>query len=148
MEVDAPTDALRAARLGAPVIMLDNFTPDMIQETVSALEAEGLRGAVELEASGGITLENVAGYGRSGGGLRVGGLHDQLGPVPGHGTGRAVARSYSPSIFRASAFLGSTSSMSRQHSAALDFWPRWRWHWALRASTSVSYLPMLSALSK
>lgn len=66
VEADAPADALRAARLGAPVIMLDNFTPDMIQETVSALEAEGLRGAVELEASGGITLENIAEYGRSG----------------------------------------------------------------------------------
>ena len=66
VEADTPADALRAARLGAPVILLDNFTISMICDTVSMLEGEGLRGNVELEASGGITMHNISEYGRSG----------------------------------------------------------------------------------
>lgn len=66
VEVDAPQDAVLAARLGAPVIMLDNFTPDEIRRTVEELDGRGLRRGVELEASGGITLQNIAEYGRSG----------------------------------------------------------------------------------
>lgn len=66
VEVDTTVDALLAAKLGAPVIMLDNFTPEMIRETVEKLEDEGLRNDIKLEASGGITIENIAEYGRSG----------------------------------------------------------------------------------
>lgn len=66
VEVDTTQDALLAARLGAPVILLDNFEPAEIREAVSALEQEDLRGDVELEASGGITVQNIAEYGRSG----------------------------------------------------------------------------------
>lgn len=66
VEVDTAQDALLAARLGAPVILLDNFEPEEIRGVVSALEREGLRGGVELEASGGITAQNIAEYGRSG----------------------------------------------------------------------------------
>ena len=66
VEADAPADAMAAARLGAPVILLDNFTPREVRGVVSALQKEGLRDSVELEASGGITPENVAEYGRAG----------------------------------------------------------------------------------
>ena len=66
VEADAPSDVLQAARLGAPVILLDNFTACMIRDAISMLEDEGLRGRVELEASGGITTQNIAEYGRSG----------------------------------------------------------------------------------
>ena len=66
VEVDTPQDALLAARLGAPMILLDNFDPADIRDTVAALEREGLRGDVALEASGGITLRNIDEYGKSG----------------------------------------------------------------------------------
>ena len=66
VEVDTPADALLAARLGAPVILLDNFAVPMIRDAVSMLEDAGLREKVELEASGGITMHNISEYGRSG----------------------------------------------------------------------------------
>jgi len=44
---------------GINIVMLDNFTPDQLREAVSLRDAMGLKGKVELEASGGITLENV-----------------------------------------------------------------------------------------
>lgn len=66
VEVDTPSDALVAARLGAPAILLDNFDPHMIHDTIQNLQEEGLRHSVELEASGGITLENISEYGHSG----------------------------------------------------------------------------------
>ena len=66
VEVDTCEDALRVSRMGAPRILLDNFTPDGIRSVVSALVREGLRDSVKLEASGGITLENIAEYGNSG----------------------------------------------------------------------------------
>ncbi len=66
VEVDTIQDALRAARFGAPLILLDNFTPEDIQRTVSALVRDGLRDTVKLEASGGITAGNIELYGSSG----------------------------------------------------------------------------------
>lgn len=66
VEVDTPSDCILAATLGAPIILLDNFTPEMIQGTISELEGVGLRSSVKLEASGGITIENVAAYGATG----------------------------------------------------------------------------------
>ncbi|HEC57609.1 MAG TPA: nicotinate-nucleotide diphosphorylase (carboxylating), partial [Candidatus Syntrophoarchaeum butanivorans] len=52
--------------LGADVIMFDNMRPDEIREAISSLEARGLRERVLLEASGGITLDNVSEYAASG----------------------------------------------------------------------------------
>ncbi|OFV66988.1 MAG: nicotinate-nucleotide pyrophosphorylase [Candidatus Syntrophoarchaeum butanivorans] len=66
VEVTAAEDALRAAELGADVIMFDNMRPDEIREAISSLEARGLRERVLLEASGGITLDNVSEYAASG----------------------------------------------------------------------------------
>jgi nicotinate-nucleotide pyrophosphorylase (carboxylating) len=42
-------------------IMLDNYTPDQLQEAVALIG-----GAYETEASGGITLENIVDYARTG----------------------------------------------------------------------------------
>lgn len=64
IEVEAETadEAVRAARAGAGVVMLDNMTPDGVKEALAALEAAGLRDRVTVEASGGITEETVGAY--------------------------------------------------------------------------------------
>ncbi|MBO8175100.1 MAG: carboxylating nicotinate-nucleotide diphosphorylase [Thermococcus sp.] len=62
VEVESLEDALRAAKLGADVIMLDNMTPKQVEETLKALKREGLREKVKIEVSGGITEENIQDY--------------------------------------------------------------------------------------
>jgi len=47
VEVESLEDALRAAKLGADVIMLDNMTPELVEETLKALKREGLREKVK-----------------------------------------------------------------------------------------------------
>ena len=64
--MDTPSDCMLAATLGAPIILLDNFTPDQIQNAILELERVGLRDSVKLEASGGITAENITLYGATG----------------------------------------------------------------------------------
>jgi nicotinate-nucleotide pyrophosphorylase (carboxylating) len=59
VEVTNAADALKAAEAGADVIMLDNFSPKQIEEAIKVLEKAGFFGKVLLEASGGITAENV-----------------------------------------------------------------------------------------
>ncbi|WP_297435284.1 carboxylating nicotinate-nucleotide diphosphorylase [Thermococcus sp.] len=62
VEVEILEDALRAARAGADVVMLDNMTPGEITETIEALKREDLRDGVKIEVSGGITPENIEEY--------------------------------------------------------------------------------------
>ena len=59
VEVDTQSDAIMAASLGVPIIMLDNFTPQRISSTTSHLRKIGLRDKVRLEASGGINAKNI-----------------------------------------------------------------------------------------
>jgi nicotinate-nucleotide pyrophosphorylase (carboxylating) len=59
VEVTSAADALEAAVAGADVIMLDNFSPKQIGGAMKVLEKAGFFGKVLLEASGGITTENV-----------------------------------------------------------------------------------------
>jgi len=59
VEVDTQSDAVIAASLGVPIIMLDNFTPQRISSTISTLRKLGLRDKVRLEASGGINAKNI-----------------------------------------------------------------------------------------
>jgi nicotinate-nucleotide pyrophosphorylase (carboxylating) len=66
VEVEGVGDAVKAADLGADIIMLDNFKPEQISEVVKLFEARGLRGKVLLEASGGINEWNIADYAESG----------------------------------------------------------------------------------
>ena len=65
-EVETIDDAVIAARAGAAVIMLDNFSPDRVRQAVGRLRKAGLRENVLIEASGGITDRNVSSYGKSG----------------------------------------------------------------------------------
>ena len=62
VEVESLEDALKAAKAGADVVMLDNMSPAEIAETVEALGREGLRERVKIEVSGGITPENIEEY--------------------------------------------------------------------------------------
>ncbi|HEX2973334.1 MAG TPA: carboxylating nicotinate-nucleotide diphosphorylase [Tepidisphaeraceae bacterium] len=44
---------------GIDIILLDNFNPDQMRKAVAMRDAAGLHGKVELEASGGVNLNNV-----------------------------------------------------------------------------------------
>ena len=66
VEVSTPPDAVRAAELGADVVMLDNMSPGEVREALKLLEERGLRGRVMVEASGGVTPENIADYAATG----------------------------------------------------------------------------------
>jgi len=66
VEVTTPDDALKVAMLDVDIIMLDNFSPDQIKEAIDLLKKAGLIGKVLLEASGGITSENLLDYASAG----------------------------------------------------------------------------------
>ncbi|SFB68512.1 nicotinate-nucleotide pyrophosphorylase [carboxylating] [Halobiforma haloterrestris] len=64
VEVETVEDAPRAVEAGADVVLLDNMTPD---ETAAAVERLAEEGADALtEASGGITVDDVAAYASTG----------------------------------------------------------------------------------
>ena len=62
VEVTSATDALKAAEAGADIIMLDNFSPKQIKETIKSLKKAGFFGKILLEVSGGITEQNLLEY--------------------------------------------------------------------------------------
>lgn len=66
VEVSNTKDALVAAEAGADIIMFDNMQPSEIKKAVTALQKNKLREKVILEASGGITLQNIAEYAKTG----------------------------------------------------------------------------------
>jgi nicotinate-nucleotide pyrophosphorylase (carboxylating) len=66
IEVENQEDALLAASAGANIIMLDNFTPKEIINTINKLKNTKLRKQVTLEASGGINEKNIGTYAKTG----------------------------------------------------------------------------------
>jgi nicotinate-nucleotide pyrophosphorylase (carboxylating) len=66
VEVTNTEDALTAAEAGADMIMLDNFSPEQAAKAVALLEKKKLREKVLLEASGGITSENIGAFASTG----------------------------------------------------------------------------------
>jgi len=66
VEVENQEDALLAASTGVNIIMLDNFSPKEIINTVNRLKKSKLRRHVKLEASGGINEKNVGVYAKTG----------------------------------------------------------------------------------
>jgi len=62
-EVTSTSEALNAAKSGADIVMLDNFSPEQVREAVAALKKAGFFGKILLEVSGGITEENLLDYG-------------------------------------------------------------------------------------
>jgi len=65
VEVETVDDAVRAAKMGVDIIMFDNMTVKEIQKAIKTLEEKGLRDNITLEASGGISIENVDKYART-----------------------------------------------------------------------------------
>lgn len=66
VEVENTADAVLAAKEGATIIMLDNFSPGLVKKTIQVLKNQKLRDKVLLEASGGISSKNIARYGNTG----------------------------------------------------------------------------------
>lgn len=66
IEVENREDALKAAKAGADIVMLDNRSPDEIKAILSALENEGLRDKILIEVSGGINPDNIVEYAKTG----------------------------------------------------------------------------------
>ena len=66
VEVENQRDAVTAAGNGATIIMLDNFSPEQIKKTITALQKKKLRNKVKLEASGGINSKNIAAFAKTG----------------------------------------------------------------------------------
>ncbi len=64
VEVTSSEDALKAAELGADIIMLDNFSPAQAAQAVALLGKAGYTGLTE--ASGGITADNLLAYASAG----------------------------------------------------------------------------------
>ena len=64
VEVTTIEDAMKAAKAGADIIMLDNFSPKQAKDAAETLEKAGF-GSVLLEVSGGITGENLLEYAKA-----------------------------------------------------------------------------------
>jgi len=66
VEVTRGNDVLAASRARVDIIMLDNFSPEQIEKAIKLLKKDRLFGKVSLEASGGITSENILAYASTG----------------------------------------------------------------------------------
>ena len=66
VEVENISDVILAAKSGASIVMLDNFTPSQIKKAIHILKNQKLRSKVLLEASGGINSKNIVTYGKTG----------------------------------------------------------------------------------
>ena len=64
IEVESLEDAEKAARAGVDIIMFDNMRPSMIKEGVGLVKAIDSR--IIMEASGGITIQNLKEYAAAG----------------------------------------------------------------------------------
>ena len=62
IEIEEVGDVLTAAKNGADIIMLDNFTPDQVEDAIDLLKQNNLREHVIVEVSGGINPENIVDY--------------------------------------------------------------------------------------
>ena len=62
VEVETPEEALRAARAGADILLLDNMPPAEIKKTLSLIQEAALRKGLLIEVSGGINEENIPDY--------------------------------------------------------------------------------------
>jgi nicotinate-nucleotide pyrophosphorylase (carboxylating) len=61
-DFDGIVDAIKA---GADIVMLDNFTPESVRNSMEKIKKLRLRNKVVIEVSGGITLDNIYQYASS-----------------------------------------------------------------------------------
>ena len=66
IEVESQKDAILAAKAGATIVMLDNFSPSKVSRNIAALKKLGLRKKVKVEASGGINASNIHLFAKTG----------------------------------------------------------------------------------
>ena len=66
VEVRNLKEAVEASEAGADIVMFDNMTPEEISGCLKTLEERDLREGRLFEASGGITVDNIADYASSG----------------------------------------------------------------------------------
>ena len=66
VEVTKTDEVLPAVRAGADIVMLDNFSPKQVQKAMMLLKREKYCGKVLVEASGGITAENIMRFASTG----------------------------------------------------------------------------------
>jgi nicotinate-nucleotide pyrophosphorylase (carboxylating) len=59
VEVDTLEQLSDALKMDVDVILLDNMSPEQLGRAVAMRDDAGVKGRIELEASGGITLKNV-----------------------------------------------------------------------------------------
>ncbi|MFX1571225.1 MAG: carboxylating nicotinate-nucleotide diphosphorylase [Promethearchaeota archaeon] len=62
IEVEKVSDVLIAAKNGADIIMLDNFSPDKVADAINLIKEHNLRDKVIIEVSGGISEDNIVDY--------------------------------------------------------------------------------------
>ena len=65
IEVEKVVDVIVAAQNGADIIMLDNMSPDDVEDAIRSLKDNNLRNNVIIELSGNINLDNILDYLRS-----------------------------------------------------------------------------------
>lgn len=61
-EVSDRKSSVEAIKSGADIIMLDNFSPQEAQKTISYLKRSGLREKILVEISGGVNISNIKDY--------------------------------------------------------------------------------------
>ncbi|MDY0386143.1 MAG: carboxylating nicotinate-nucleotide diphosphorylase [Methanolobus sp.] len=66
IEVESAADALKAARAGADIIMLDNMSPDDVIDTVEMLKSSSIPEHIIIEVSGNINSDNLEEYAKTG----------------------------------------------------------------------------------
>jgi nicotinate-nucleotide pyrophosphorylase (carboxylating) len=66
IEVTNVEDSLAAAKAEVDIIMLDNFSPKQIEKAIKSLKKAGFLGKILLEASGGITAQNILAFASTG----------------------------------------------------------------------------------
>ncbi len=62
IEIEKVEDVLTAAKNGADILMLDNMSPDQVEDAINSLRESNLRENVIVEVSGGITQDNIIDY--------------------------------------------------------------------------------------
>lgn len=66
VEVTSAEEAVKAAKTGADIVMLDNLSPRQIRNAIRKLKQQKLRSKVLIEVSGGVTEENILQYAAAG----------------------------------------------------------------------------------
>jgi len=66
VEVSRVSDVLAVAEAGVDIIMLDNFTLKQVEQSIDLLKRKKIRNKILVEASGGITEQNILKYAAAG----------------------------------------------------------------------------------